>query len=155
MDFQDKIQGPANAGHLHSQVWEWKLKAGSDYDSDIFVYCCLMPLSSCAVTPHLCVNTVCTRINYINIVVSLHLCVFPLPQASGDTGVKLQYTHCRLLSLEQRCGVVPRPKVSTAPLVEPQALALVTEIARFDEVLVEAYHELEACVLVAYLFRLW
>ncbi|XP_050689265.1 probable arginine--tRNA ligase, mitochondrial isoform X1 [Eriocheir sinensis] len=75
-------------------------------------------------------------------------------QASGDTGVKLQYTHCRLLSLEQHCGVAPRPRVSTAPLVEPQALALVTEIARFDEVLVEAYHELEACVLVAYLFRL-
>uniref|UniRef100_A0A0P4W5B8 Probable arginine--tRNA ligase, mitochondrial n=1 Tax=Scylla olivacea TaxID=85551 RepID=A0A0P4W5B8_SCYOL len=75
-------------------------------------------------------------------------------QATGDTGVKLQYTHCRLVSLEQNCGVQYRPGGSTAALVEPMALALVKEIARFDEVLVETYHELEACVMLAYLFRL-
>ncbi|KAK8384446.1 hypothetical protein O3P69_009329 [Scylla paramamosain] len=61
-------------------------------------------------------------------------------QATGDTGVE--------------ATVHPLSPGDTAALVEPTALALVKEIARFDEVLVETYHELEACVLLAYLFRL-
>ncbi|XP_042224146.1 probable arginine--tRNA ligase, mitochondrial isoform X2 [Homarus americanus] len=75
-------------------------------------------------------------------------------QSRGDTGVKLQYVHCRLLSLEGNCGVDYNPEANTSCLTEPQALTLIMEIARFDEVLVQTYRELEPCILVSYLFKL-
>ncbi|PSN49729.1 putative arginine--tRNA ligase [Blattella germanica] len=56
-------------------------------------------------------------------------------QVQGDTGVKLQYTHCRLCSLEKNCGVT-----------------LPTE---FSEIIFKSYEELEACILVNYLLRFW
>ncbi|XP_071535055.1 probable arginine--tRNA ligase, mitochondrial [Panulirus ornatus] len=75
-------------------------------------------------------------------------------QSRGDTGVKLQYVHCRLVSLEENCGVKCNSHLSVSCLTETPALNLVWEIARFDEVLVETYRELEPCILVNYLFKI-
>nr|CAD7395556.1 unnamed protein product [Timema cristinae] len=72
----------------------------------------------------------------------------------GDTGTKLQYTHCRLYSLEQNCGAQLPTECDPSVLQETEAVLLVVEVARFDEVLNKSHEELEACVLVSYLFRL-
>lgn len=82
-------------------------------------------------------------------------------QMSGDTGIRLQYTHCRLCSLAHTFAAqMPdehderrRPRVSM--LREPQAEQLLLEIARFEDVLARSEESLEACVLVVYLFGLW
>ncbi|XP_069177648.1 probable arginine--tRNA ligase, mitochondrial isoform X2 [Procambarus clarkii] len=75
-------------------------------------------------------------------------------QSRGDTGVKLQYVHCRLVSLKENCDTDYNPQANTSFLTEKQALTLIQDIARFDEVLVETYKELEPCILVNYLFML-
>ncbi|XP_015833637.2 probable arginine--tRNA ligase, mitochondrial [Tribolium castaneum] len=75
-------------------------------------------------------------------------------QVQGDTGVKLQYTHCRLYSLERNSGATRPKKVIPEVLKEPEATALVREIARFHEILNRSNEQLEACILVTYLFRL-
>ncbi|CAG2056953.1 unnamed protein product, partial [Timema podura] len=75
-------------------------------------------------------------------------------QLQGDTGTKLQYTHCRLYSLEQNCGAQLPTECDPSVLQETEAVLLVIEVARFDEVLNKSHEELEACVLVSYLFRL-
>ncbi|XP_066984203.1 probable arginine--tRNA ligase, mitochondrial isoform X2 [Macrobrachium rosenbergii] len=75
-------------------------------------------------------------------------------QSRGDTGAKLQYVHCRLVNLQENCGVEFVHTVNTRFLTEPVAISLVCEIARFDEVLIETYRELEPCILVNYLFKL-
>ncbi|KAK7067083.1 hypothetical protein SK128_025291 [Halocaridina rubra] len=75
-------------------------------------------------------------------------------QSRGDTGVKMQYVHCRLMNLQKNCGVEYTQKANTRYLTEMAAINLVREIARFDEVLVETYNELEPCILVNYLFKL-
>ncbi|XP_037071429.1 probable arginine--tRNA ligase, mitochondrial [Pollicipes pollicipes] len=46
-------------------------------------------------------------------------------QPNGDGGVRLQYLHCRLCSLERRCGRPLNPDAPLAPLLEPEAAALV------------------------------
>ncbi|XP_053690700.1 probable arginine--tRNA ligase, mitochondrial [Sabethes cyaneus] len=74
-------------------------------------------------------------------------------QTDGDSGIKLQYTHCRLWSLENSFGS-PDEKCNPDLLPEKEALALVCEIARFEEALAEAEEKKEACVLVNYLFSL-
>ncbi|XP_069690723.1 probable arginine--tRNA ligase, mitochondrial isoform X2 [Periplaneta americana] len=74
-------------------------------------------------------------------------------QVQGDTGVKLQYTHCRLVSLERNCGVSLPGECDPSVLQEPEAVLLVKNIARFEEVIMKSYSELEACVLVNYLLR--
>lgn len=51
-------------------------------------------------------------------------------QADGDSGVKLQYTHCRLSSLELNCGVAVPDTCDPSLLTEPEARALLLEIAR-------------------------
>ncbi|XP_055598216.1 probable arginine--tRNA ligase, mitochondrial [Uranotaenia lowii] len=77
-------------------------------------------------------------------------------QTDGDTGIKLQYTHCRLWSLQclnadlVQSGTTCNPQL----LPEPEALAIVVEISKFDEILMESADSLESCVLVNYLFGL-
>ena len=76
---------------------------------------------------------------------------------SGDTGVKLQYTHARLTSLLAKCGDISQEETPPHPgdlLTEPCALDLVFIISRYDEVLSSAYHSLEPHQLVLYLFSL-
>lgn len=46
--------------------------------------------------------------------------------------MKLQYTHCRLSSLEQHCGIALPDNCDPSLLTEPEALALVLEIARLE-----------------------
>lgn len=75
-------------------------------------------------------------------------------QNRGDTGVKLQYVHCRLMNLQENCGVEYTRLINTRFLTEMVAINLIREIARFDEVLIETYKDLEPCVLVNYLFKL-
>ncbi|KAH8329804.1 hypothetical protein KR074_010423, partial [Drosophila pseudoananassae] len=79
-------------------------------------------------------------------------------QVNGDTGIKLQYTHCRLNNLLENFKEVDlddiRPNwdhFATEPL---EALDLVYELARFDQNVWHSKEQLETCVLVNYLFGL-
>ncbi|XP_058465421.1 probable arginine--tRNA ligase, cytoplasmic isoform X2 [Malaya genurostris] len=76
-------------------------------------------------------------------------------QSDGDCGIKLQYTHCRLWSLEEQFGhYCIKAKCSPLLLSEKEAIDLVFEIAKFDAILIESMERKEACVLVNYLFQL-
>ncbi|CAG9862201.1 unnamed protein product [Phyllotreta striolata] len=75
-------------------------------------------------------------------------------QVQGDTGIKLQYAHCRLRNLELNCGAAPASRCQPALLLEPEALLLIKEMAKFHDVLYVASEQLEAYVLVKYLFDL-
>ncbi|XP_055377440.1 probable arginine--tRNA ligase, mitochondrial isoform X2 [Condylostylus longicornis] len=76
-------------------------------------------------------------------------------QATGDTGVKLQYTHCRLSNLISENSTIEKantPKLEY--LRESVAQNLILEIAKFPEVIIKSHQELESCILVNYLFSL-
>lgn len=76
-------------------------------------------------------------------------------QMTGDTGIKLQYTHCRLNSLLIENSHLEDKYVEIfTNLKEIEALNLIVEIARFEEVLEGCIDGLEACYLVNYLFGL-
>jgi arginyl-tRNA synthetase len=49
---------------------------------------------------------------------------------NGDGGIKLQYTHCRLCSLEERSGATAAAECDGSLLMEPIAFNLVAELAR-------------------------
>lgn len=73
----------------------------------------------------------------------------------GDTAVKLHYVHCRLYSLEENCGFILPTTANSEFLIEDEiALELVLHLARFDEILYSSFDELEAYILVNYLFKL-
>jgi arginyl-tRNA synthetase len=48
----------------------------------------------------------------------------------GDGGLKLQYTHCRLCSLEERNTMSPAVQCHPEALLEAEAQALITELAK-------------------------
>lgn len=48
----------------------------------------------------------------------------------GDGGIKLQYTHCRLCSLEERSATTAATECDGSLLTEPLAFSLVVELAR-------------------------
>lgn len=92
-------------------------------------------------------------------------------QDKGDTAVRLHYTHSRLFSLERKCGVqLPNfdegvdadqleelasevaALMSTAQPIE--LVQLIRDMARFRQVLHDSHDQLEACILVRYLFDL-
>lgn len=75
-------------------------------------------------------------------------------QVNGDTGIKLQYTHCRLCSLNKIICVKNPEFVEPKLLAEAEALNLIHEIARFPEIVQKTQTSLEACILVNYLFGL-
>lgn len=76
-------------------------------------------------------------------------------QVNGDTGVKLQYTHCRLNNLIENNSLnVDNVKLSLKYLPEPEAFQLLNEIARYPQMLWQSKEQLEACILVNYLFTL-
>lgn len=75
-------------------------------------------------------------------------------QVEGDTGIRLQYTHCRLWNLEKNSGASLAHNCDPSVLNELEAIALIREISRFEEVLLRTYSELEACHLVQYLFQI-
>ncbi|XP_038213225.1 probable arginine--tRNA ligase, mitochondrial [Zerene cesonia] len=75
-------------------------------------------------------------------------------QSEGDSGVKLQYLHCRLWSLEKNSGV-SLPDFCYPEYLEEEIIGeVVAELACFDNILHKAYLENEACIIVNYLFRL-
>lgn len=76
-------------------------------------------------------------------------------QVNGDTGVKLQYTHCRLFSLNQLSGVIEAETLNLELLQEPEAQRLIFEVARYPEIIYNCTESLESCGLVNYLFGLW
>lgn len=75
-------------------------------------------------------------------------------QGSGDTGVKLQYTHSRLCSLEKKCNVTLPEEADPTALREPIVFDLIFEIARNLEVLQNSQEHLESSFLVSHLFKL-
>ncbi|GBP76947.1 Probable arginine--tRNA ligase, cytoplasmic [Eumeta japonica] len=75
-------------------------------------------------------------------------------QSEGDSGIKLQYLHCRLWSLEQSCGVYVPNECHPEYITEPIIHDLITELANFEQILKMSKEEYEACILVNYLFRL-
>lgn len=76
-------------------------------------------------------------------------------QMNGDTGIKLQYTHCRLHSLNELCGVEEAKSLDLKLVEEPHAQRLIFEILRYPEVIFNCADSLESCGLVNYLFVLW
>ncbi|KYR02089.1 arginyl-tRNA synthetase [Tieghemostelium lacteum] len=74
--------------------------------------------------------------------------------ADGDTGVYLQYAHARLSSLERKSGATFNPEADLSLLVEPVAHKMATILGRYPEVIQKTLTELEATVLVTYLFEL-
>lgn len=75
-------------------------------------------------------------------------------QVKGDTGVRLQYTHARLCNLEEATQVRPAPICNPEYLQEPEIMFLTIQLARFNDVLIRSHQEMEACLLVRYLFHL-
>ncbi|XP_016953991.1 probable arginine--tRNA ligase, mitochondrial [Drosophila biarmipes] len=79
-------------------------------------------------------------------------------QVNGDTGIKLQYTHCRLHSLLDNFREVflddIKPDWQHFVQEPADALDLLYELARFDQSVCQSKEQLEACVLVNYLFGL-
>ncbi|XP_034236102.1 probable arginine--tRNA ligase, mitochondrial [Thrips palmi] len=73
---------------------------------------------------------------------------------TGNTGVRLQYTHCRLKSLHENSPLASAHICEPLLLSETAAVNLVFEISRFEEVLERSFDELEASKLSEYLFTL-
>lgn len=74
-------------------------------------------------------------------------------QSEGDSGIKLQYLHCRLWNLEQNCGVSLPKECDPDHLDEELICNVIAEMAKFESVLQRSLAEYEACILVNYLFR--
>lgn len=84
-------------------------------------------------------------------------------QTNGDTGIKLQYTHCRLGSLMEKqgeeIGGMSKEEIINFrdfPQISEDADAkyLIDILDQFEVTLESAAASLEACVLVTYLFGL-
>lgn len=75
-------------------------------------------------------------------------------QINGLSGIRLQYTHCRLVSLMKYSGASAAQEVQPDTLMEPEAIQLVLDIAMFEDALVASERVLEPRLLVNYLFQL-
>ncbi|XP_062126346.1 probable arginine--tRNA ligase, mitochondrial [Drosophila sulfurigaster albostrigata] len=79
-------------------------------------------------------------------------------QVNGDTGIKLQYTHCRLHSLLDNFKHIQladiKPSWQHLTQEPSDALDVLYELARFEQFVWQSKEQLEACVLVNYLFGL-
>lgn len=73
----------------------------------------------------------------------------------GDSGIKLQYAHCRLCSLERLSNATLVTECDPSLLKEPEVDNLITLISQFDEVIIKSYEQLEPCILTVYLLHLW
>jgi len=72
----------------------------------------------------------------------------------GHTGPYLEYAHARLCSVERKCGFPLNPAADLSLVTEPEAAALLLEIARFPEVVKAALESLEPVTILTYLFDL-
>ncbi|XP_066596966.1 probable arginine--tRNA ligase, mitochondrial [Prorops nasuta] len=72
----------------------------------------------------------------------------------GNTGIRLQYSHCRLVSLEQNSGATLVTECLPCLLNQPIIDDLIFVMGQFDEAVIKSYEELEPCILTKYLFDL-
>ncbi|XP_012525415.1 probable arginine--tRNA ligase, mitochondrial [Monomorium pharaonis] len=72
----------------------------------------------------------------------------------GDTGIKLQYTHCRLVSLERNSDAILTTECEPNLLQGEVVDDLVILIAKFEKAVLRSYDEIEPCILTTYLFSL-
>ncbi|KAF9977208.1 Arginyl-tRNA synthetase [Actinomortierella ambigua] len=77
-----------------------------------------------------------------------------MTDATGNTGIYLQYAHARLCSIEARSGQAVNPKADTSLLTEPEAFDLANWISQYPEVTRQALDTLEPSLMVQYLFGL-
>lgn len=75
-------------------------------------------------------------------------------QNSGNSGIKMQYTHCRLSNLIEANEDLNATDFNFDLLQEPEAIQLILRLAQFDEHLARSYRLVEPSVLVRYLFWL-
>ncbi|XP_078255933.1 putative arginine--tRNA ligase, mitochondrial [Rhinoraja longicauda] len=75
-------------------------------------------------------------------------------QSQGDTGVYLQYTHARLCSLQRQCDNGAKIQFNPTYLQDPQAIAVLQHLLRYDEVLYQVSEDLQPRYLVNYLIML-
>ena len=75
-------------------------------------------------------------------------------QNSGNSGIKMQYTHCRLSNLIEANEDLNATDFNFDLLQEPEAIQLILRLAQFDEHLARSYRLVEPSVLVRYLFGL-
>uniref|UniRef100_A0A8D0G6D0 Probable arginine--tRNA ligase, mitochondrial n=1 Tax=Sphenodon punctatus TaxID=8508 RepID=A0A8D0G6D0_SPHPU len=75
-------------------------------------------------------------------------------QSRGDTGVFLQYTHARLHSLEQLCGIRQTTDINPACLQDPRAITVLQHLLRYDEVLYKSSADLQPKHIVSFLLTL-
>lgn len=76
-------------------------------------------------------------------------------QMNGDTGIKFQYTHCRLFNLQQaNQNISEAEELNLELLSEPEAQHLIYLILKYPETIYHSYDELESSVLVKYMFDL-
>lgn len=78
-------------------------------------------------------------------------------QDKGDTGIRLQYTHSRLHSLEKMCGVCLPDELESLNMNlvrEPEMIGLLRDLGKLRQVLQDSHNQLEPCILVRYLFDL-
>ena len=73
---------------------------------------------------------------------------------SADSGVALQYAHARLCSIEKNVGIAINFDIDVTNIQDSTSLCLIQHLARFDEVVLQAYSEWEPCYIVHYLFML-
>ncbi|XP_012277166.1 probable arginine--tRNA ligase, mitochondrial [Orussus abietinus] len=72
----------------------------------------------------------------------------------GDTGVKMQYVHCRLSNLEKNCNVKLVHECDPTLLMEPVVDEVALVLGKFEESVFKSYQTLEPCILTIYLFAL-
>lgn len=77
-------------------------------------------------------------------------------QLNGDTGVKFQYTHCRLFNLQKtnEQNISEARELNLDLLREPEAQQLIYLILKYPQIIHLAHEELESCVLVKFTFDL-
>ena len=80
-------------------------------------------------------------------------------KSSGNSGIRLQYSHSRLNSLIVENSAYQLTSEDLANLnvellSEPEAAQLILRLAQFDEALAETYKDLQPSILVRYLFAL-
>ena len=79
-------------------------------------------------------------------------------QNSGNSGIKMQYSHSRLCNLLEVNSHIKIPQdlslINFELLCEPEAIKLVLTLAQFGENLASSYNHLEPSILVKYLFLL-
>lgn len=76
-------------------------------------------------------------------------------QMNGDTGIKFQYTHCRLYNLQQaNQNISEAEELNLELLCEPEAQLLIYLILKYPEIIYHSYDELESSILVKYMFNL-